>query len=447
MNYIQAISGLNDKVFSETGRKPSMFIQTFGCQMNDRESEKLYGYLAAMGYEEAPVEEQADLVLYNTCCVRESAENKVYGKLGNLKSQKEKHPEKIIVFCGCMPQREDVMTQIYKHHKHVDVIFGTFNKHHFPMLLYRRLTEGKPAAEILHSYSDLPSEDFEQQVSRFLPHKAGVTIMHGCDNFCSYCIVPHVRGREKSREPDDILKEINSLASDGVKEVMLLGQNVNSYIFGFPGLLQKIADVPEIKRVRFMTSHPKDLSRELIKVISENDKICKHIHLPIQAGSDKVLKAMNRGYTKEQYLDLVYRLRTEIPAISVTTDIIVGFPGETEEDFEDTLDAVQKAEFSGAFTFLYSHRKGTPAAEMTTEVPRETAQNRFNKLIQLLNPIQLAYNKRFYNKVVEVFADNDSSGRADNNILVHFEGKASAGSIINVQINECKTFYMKGNIV
>ena len=447
--YIKQVRALSDIFFKEYGHPPRMFIQTFGCQMNDRESEKLHGLLLAMGYAEGKSEEEADLVLYNTCCVREAAENKVYGKLGYLKAYKASMPGKIIVFCGCMPQRKEVMAEINRHHRHIDIIFGTFNKHHFPRLLYEYLQHRKPVIEILEDYPEAASDEYNGQAARFLPHKAGIVVMHGCDNYCSYCIVPYVRGREVSRKPEEVMAEIKALVSDGVKEIMLLGQNVNSYAYGFAELIKRVNDTPGLKRIRFMTSHPKDLSQNLIDAIRDCDLVCKHIHLPMQAGSDKILKAMNRGYTKAQYLDLTARLRRDVPGIAITTDIIVGFPGEDEEDFEHTLDAVRKSGFAGAFTFLYSHRDGTPAANLTCEVAREAAKNRFDRLVKLLNPMQLAHNKRYLGRKVLVMADKDSSGRTGDNVPVHFEADKNIipGDMVEVSIEECKTFYIKGKLV
>jgi len=460
---IKQVRARSDQQLAETTRRPSMFIQTFGCQMNVRESEKLHGLLLEMGYSLSPSEKEADLVVYNTCSVRESAENKVFGKLGYLKAYKAEQPGKIIVLCGCMPQRESVMEEIRRHHSHIDIIFGTYNKHHFPQLLFEHLTHGQPVVELLNEHSQIPEEAFDGQTTRFSPHKAGVTIMHGCDNFCAYCIVPAVRGRERSRPSQDILTEIEALAADGVREVMLLGQNVNSYGRGlsesisFADLLVKINAISEIRRIRFMTSHPKDLSDDLISAIRDSEKVCKHIHLPMQAGSTQVLERMNRGYTKEGYLQLVDRLRAKLPNIAITTDIIVGFPGETEANFEDTLDAAQRANFAGAFTFLYSPREGTPAADFDDEISKEIADARFRRLLDIMNPMQLEYNRQYINKVVEVMTDGkaDSSGtgrftgRTGDNLLVHFESaiEVKPGDCVMVEITECKTFYMKGRVV
>jgi len=459
-SYIQQVRKLSDGFFSEKGRPPSMFVQTFGCQMNDRESEKLHGLLLAMGYMESHSETEADLVLYNTCCVRESAESKVFGRLGRLKTEKVKQPDKTIVLCGCMPQREEVMAEVRRHHRHVDVVFGTFNKHHFPRLLFEHLTERKQVIEVLTDHSEASPDEFDGQTTRFLPHKAGITVMHGCDNYCSYCIVPYVRGREKSRLPEEILTEIEALAADGVKEIMLLGQNVNSYGRGleapisFAELLKKISEVQGLKRIRFMTSHPKDLSQELIDVIRDNKKVCKQVHLPVQSGSTQILEAMNRGYTKEQYLQLIARLREAVPDIAVTTDIIVGFPGETEADFLDTLDVVRQVKFAGAFTFMYSPREGTPAADLVEDSPKEIVKERFNRLLAVVNPTQLAHNEGYLGQVIEVMVDGESdepgqyTGRTDDYVLVHFESEKplAPGDVVQVEIVGCKSFYVKGRL-
>ena len=451
--YIQQVKMLSESFYLEKGRYPSMFIRTFGCQMNDRESEKLHALLLAMAYEEAPSENNADLVLYNTCCVRESAENKVFGNLGYLKEQKHSQPGKVIVFCGCMPQREEIMTKIKHHHRHIDVIFGTFNKHHFPKLLFEHLTSKKQVVEILQSFDEASPVEPGLQTTRFSPHKAGVTVMHGCDNYCTYCIVPYVRGRETSRPLDDVMAEIEALAADGVREVMLLGQNVNSYAYGFAELVRKVNEIEALKRIRFMTSHPKDLSRDLIEAMRDCEKVCKQIHLPMQSGSSRILEAMNRGYTKEQYLQLISRLRQAIPEIAVTTDIIVGFPGESEDDFADTIDAARTAGFAGAFTFIYSHREGTPAALLKNELPKNVVSERFKRLTDLLNPMQLAHNKRHLGHSIEIMAEGKTdktgkfTGRSDDYVLVHFDSShedIKPGDMLFVEINDCKTFYITG---
>jgi len=426
--------------------------------MNDRESEKFSGILAAMGYSEGYSEEEADLVLYNTCCVRKSAEDKIYGRLGALKSQKAKQPGKVLILCGCMPQRKEVMDNLNKHHRHIDIIFGTFNKHHLPKLLHENLTANKRVIEILEAFSPDSPDAFEGQTSRFLSHKAGVTIIHGCNNFCAYCIVPYVRGRENSRDHKLILSEIKSLAADGVKEVMLLGQNVNSYSHSdikFADLISLTEEIAGIERIRFMTSHPKDLSDDLIRVMAASQKVCKHIHLPMQSGSTAVLEKMNRGYTKEGYINLISKIYEAMPDIAITTDIIVGFPGESEADFSDTLDVAKQAKFAGAFTFMYSPREGTPAFNFKQEYPKEVIKERFDRLVAQVNHMQAAFNKRYENQSLSVMSDGISgkggryTGRTDSNVLVHFDADASVlnGDILNVHIDECRTFYLKGRIV
>ena len=332
--------------------------QTFGCQMNARDSEKLLGILEEIGYTPTDSEE-ADIVVYNTCTVRENANLRVYGRLGQLSKIKEKNPHMVIALCGCMMQEPDVVEKIRKSYKFVDVIFGTFNIFKIAELLY---THWQQAGQIIDIWDSTKDVVEELPTQRKFPFKSGVNIMYGCNNFCSYCIVPYVRGREKSREPKEIVREIERLVDDGVKEVMLLGQNVNSYgntfeePFSFAQLLREIEKIDGLERIRFMTPHPKDFSDDLIEVMRTSKKVCNHIHLPLQSGSSRILKLMNRKYTKEHYLELVDKIRDRLPDVSITTDIIVGFPGETEEDFEDTLDVVRKVKYDSAYTFIYSKR-------------------------------------------------------------------------------------------
>ena len=367
----------------ELGRKLKACVATFGCQMNFKDSEKLIGILNEIGYEETE-DEHADLVLYNTCTVRENANLKIYGRLGYLSKLKKENGNMIIGLCGCMMQEEHVVEKIKKSYKFVDLIFGTHNIFKLAELLYERLSGQKSVIDIWQGTTeiveDLPSE-------RKYSFKSGVNIMYGCNNFCSYCIVPYVRGRERSRKPEDIINEIKKLVSEGVVEIMLLGQNVNSYgktlenPMTFAQLLQEIEKIDGLKRVRFMTSHPKDLSDELIDVMAHSKKICKQMHLPLQSGSDRLLKIMNRHYDKQHYLEIVDKLRKAIPDIGISTDIIVGFPGETEEDFNETLDVVKKVQYDSAFTFIYSKRSGTPAAEMENQVPQDVVKDRFDRLL------------------------------------------------------------------
>lgn len=440
----------------ENKRDLTFYVETFGCQMNARDSEKLRGILEDIGFVRTDSEE-ADIVLYNTCTVRENANIRVYGRLGHLKTLKKNNPDMIIALCGCMMQEKEVVEIISKKYRHVDLIFGTFNIYKLAELLYEALISDSMVIDIKESTDTIVEE---LPVDREYRFKSGVNIMYGCDNFCSYCIVPYVRGREKSRKPEEIICEIERLASDGVKEVMLLGQNVNSYGKGlephvdFASLLEKAAHVDGIERVRFMTSHPKDLSDELIEVMAKEPKVCRHLHLPLQSGSSRILKIMNRRYDKEKYLDLVERIRSRIPDISLTTDIIVGFPGETEEDFEETLDVVRKVGYDSAFTFIYSKRTGTPAAKMPDQIPDDVIKDRFDRLLALVK--EKAYERcaRFEGKVMPVLVESLNaqdpalvSGRLDSNLTVHFNGGMELiGKIVDVRLNECKGFYYLGEL-
>jgi tRNA-2-methylthio-N6-dimethylallyladenosine synthase len=436
-------------------KPPLALVRTFGCQMNAHDSEKLETMLFRMGYAKADSEQSADLVLINTCCVRENAENRMFGHLGKLKEIKRGRPKLIVAVCGCITQQEAVVEKIKKSYSNVDIMFGTFNLDRFPELLRLRLSTGKQAMEILKE----PDKDFEgpfDYTIRHFPFKASVNIMHGCDNRCSYCIVPQVRGRERSRPPEDIMDEVGKLAASGVKEIMLLGQNVNSYGKGlnetFSGLLDRVCGISGIERVRFMTSHPKDLSDDLVRTIKRQNKMAKHLHLPVQSGSTKILAAMNRKYTKEDYLALVSGIRESIPEISITTDFIVGFPGETEEDFNETLDLVKLCRFSGAFTFLYSKRSGTPAASMPGQVESDVASSRFKLLLNAINGIEAEERQKSVGKtmrvLVEAANEKDPSlltGRSECNSVVHFKGDASLiGQFADVLITSHKTFYLFG---
>lgn len=454
-------------------------INTFGCQMNAKDSEKLLGIITQIGYEETDSED-ADFVLYNTCTVREHANLRVYGRLGVLKGYKSENKEMVIALCGCMMQEPEVVEKIKKSFGFVDIIFGTHNIYKLAELLFLHFCSESMQVEILdeakNTVENLPSV-------RKHEFKTGVNIMYGCDNFCSYCIVPFVRGRERSRLPKDIIEEVNKLADQGIGEILLLGQNVNSYgkkfildpdkqqgvsienegipvenssfeEVNFPKLLRMVEDVEGIKRIRFMTSHPKDLSDELIETIKQSEKICRHIHLPLQSGSTKILAEMNRHYTKEQYLSLVYKIRREIPDVSVTTDIIVGFPGETEEDFEETMDVVRKARFDSAFTFIYSKRTGTRAALMPNQIPKEVSGRRMDALIKLVNDISKEQTQKYAGRVMEVLVEDinpkDSSlvtGRLSNNAVVHFKGGAELiGKIVDVKLVTPCGFYYIGEL-
>lgn len=441
----------------KNGRRPFAFTQTFGCQMNARDSEKLTGILEQAGFLPAP-DEHADFVIYNTCTVRENANLKVYGHLGLLKHEKKSNPHMRIALCGCMMQEPKVVEKLRKSYRFVDLIFGTHNIFKFAELLARTL-EGQGQVIDIWEGTDEIVEDLP--LERKYPFKSGVNIMFGCNNFCSYCIVPYVRGRERSRKPEDIVSEIRRLSASGVVEVMLLGQNVNSYgktldtPVTFAGLLRQVESVEGIRRIRFMTSHPKDLSDELIGAMAASKKVCRHLHLPVQSGSSRILKAMNRRYTKEQYLELVGRIRAAMPDISLTTDIIVGFPGETEEDFQETLDVVRQVGFDSAFTFIYSKRTGTPAAAMEDQVPEDVVKDRFDRLLKEVQDISARVCARDLHRVKDVLAESvdDHSagyvtGRLDNNTIVHFPGDASLiGSIVPVYLEESRGFYYMGRMV
>lgn len=455
--YIDKMRLITKEREEQIGRKLGYYIETLGCQMNAKDSEKLAGILNQIGYVPVENEQEADFVLYNTCTVRENANMKIYGHLGYLNSLKKKNKDLKIALCGCMMQEKDEVETVKTKYRFVDIVFGTHNIFKLAELMYRNSQEGKMVVEILEGtdkiVEDLPAD-------RKYPFKSGVNIMYGCNNFCSYCIVPYVRGRERSREPEDIICEIKRLVEDGVKEVMLLGQNVNSYgktlenPVSFAALLREIEKIEGLERIRFMTSHPKDLSDELIEVMSESEKICNHFHLPLQSGSDRILQEMNRHYTKEKYLSIVEKLKEKVPGISITTDIIVGFPGETEEDFLETLDVVKKVQYDSAFTFIYSKRTGTPAAKMENQVPDDVVKDRFDRLLQTVQEIGQTVSGRDKGKTMKVLVEDvnrqDStmvSGRLTNNTLVHFKGDASLiGKIVDVELVESKGFYYLGEL-
>ncbi len=431
-------------------------VVTFGCQMNARDSEKLKGILNEIGYVEAE-DEHADFVLYNTCTVRENANNKVYGRLGYLQGLKKKNPYMKIGLCGCMMQEPEVVEKLQKSYRFVDLIFGTHNIYKFAELVVAMFESGKMTIDIWED-TDKIVEDLP--VQRKYSFKSGINIMFGCNNFCTYCIVPYVRGRERSRDPKDIVREIENLVKDGVVEVMLLGQNVNSYgknfeePFTFTDLLREVEKIEGLERIRFMTSHPKDLSDDLIDFMAESKKLCHHLHLPLQAGSNELLKKMNRHYTKERYLDIVRKVRQAVPDMAITTDLIVGFPGETEEDFLETLAVVKEVEYDSAFTFIYSKRTGTPAATMDNQVPEDVVKDRFDRLLQEVQTIAARKAMALEGKeevvlVEEINRQDDSlvTGRLSNNAVVHFPGTADLiGKLVSVKITECKGFYYLGEM-
>lgn len=442
----------------EKDTNKSFFIQTFGCQMNEEDSEKLSGMLKRIGYTKTEAKEEASIILFNTCCVRENAENKVYGNLGLLKKLKKNNPDLVIGICGCMMQQKGMADKILKEFPYVDIIFGTHNSYKFPEYLNRVKTEGVQVKEIF----DKETEIIEGiPVDRESSIKAFVTIMYGCNNFCTYCVVPYVRGRERSRRPEEIEKEIKELVAQGYKEITLLGQNVNSYGKGleeeidFAKLLRRINEIEGLERVRFMTSHPKDLTEDVIMAIKECDKLCEQIHLPVQSGSDEILKKMNRHYDREKYMSLIKKIKEEIPECSITTDIIVGFPGETEENFLDTLNLCKEVGYDSAFTFIYSRRNHTPADRMENQVPDDVKHERFNRLVDVINKGVINGNKVYEGRTVEVLVEGPSKndetklmGRTRNGRLVNFSGDSSMiGKLVNVHINRAQPFSLLGEIV
>lgn len=433
-------------------------ISTYGCQMNEEDSEKLSGMLKSQGYERTENKEEASIIIFNTCCVRENAENKVFGNLGQLKQLKKKNPNLVIAICGCMMQQVGMADKVLKTFPYVDIIFGTHNAHKFPEYLHRVLQEGVQVKEILNKEEGIVEG---LPIDRKSDVKAFVTIMYGCNNFCTYCIVPYVRGRERSRKSEDIIKEIEELVSKGYKEITLLGQNVNSYGKGleedidFAGLLRKVNEVKGLERVRFMTSHPKDLSDDVIMAIKECDKLCEQVHLPVQSGSSRILKEMNRHYDREYYLDLVKKIKSEIPDVTLTTDIIIGFPGETEEDFLDTLSLCEEVGYDSAFTFIYSRRNHTPADKMENQIPDDIKHDRFNRLVEAINKKVVIKNKEYEGKVVEVLVEGPSkndetklTGRTRNGKLVNFAGDEKlVGELVNLKIVRAQPFSLIGEIV
>lgn len=436
----------------------SYYIETWGCQMNEEDSEKLSGMLKNIGYVNTEIKESADIIIFNTCCVRENAELKVFGNVGALKKIKEKRPDLIIALCGCMMQQKDMAETIIKKFPFVDIIFGTHNSYKFPEYLNRVKQEGKSVMEIFDKEEGIVEGI---PVDRKSDIKAFVTIMYGCNNFCTYCVVPYVRGRERSRRPEEIISEIKQLVSNGYKEITLLGQNVNSYGKGLEGdmnfakLLRMVNEIDGLERIRFMTSHPKDLSDDVIYAVRDCSKICEQIHLPVQSGSSRILKIMNRSYDREQYLELVRKIKKEIPDVAITTDIIVGFPGETEEDFEDTVSLVKEVEYDSAFTFIYSRRKYTPADKMEEQIDDGVKHDRFNRLIEAVNEASAKKNRAYQDRVVDVLVEgkskNDESklmGRTRTGKLVNFTGtEDSIGKIVTVKITEAMTFSLNGKTV
>lgn len=430
-------------------------ITTFGCQMNEHDSEVIDGLLTERGFSSVKERKDASIVIINTCSVRDNADKRFFGTLGQLKKRKESDPSFIVCVCGCMMQQQRVVDTIKAKYPWVDVIFGTNSIHHIPELIEKVAIEKEKVVDIIENTEEIVEG---LPAKRLFDHKALVNIMFGCNNFCTYCIVPYTRGREKSRAPEAIVAEIKGLVADGVKEIMLLGQNVNSYDgngTSFAELLKMLNDVDGLERIRFMTSNPKDLSDELIEAFAVCDKLCRNLHLPIQSGSNRVLKRMNRKYTREDYLKLIEKLRKTVPDITLSTDIIVGFPGETNEDFEETLSIVKEVEYDSAFTFIYSIRKGTPAEKFEDQIEESEKHRRFDLLVNAVNEISEKKNKAYQDRVEKVLVDgiskNDKStltGRTDGFKLVNFAGKKELiGSIVDVKITDAKTFSLFGEVI
>lgn len=432
-------------------------IITFGCQMNEHDSENIAGMLEGMGYDHVDNPYKADIVVMNTCSVREHADKRFFGMLGQFKKRKsENRDSQIVCVCGCMPQQPKIQKEIKASFSWVDIVFGTQTIGEFPRLLNDRLKTGKKQFLIVANSKIIPDE---KAAKRVFKHKGLVNITYGCNNFCTYCIVPYTRGREKSRSLEDVVNEVIKLADDGVIEVMLLGQNVNSFKDDagndFPTLIKKINEIEGIKRIRFMTSNPKDLSDELIDCYRTCDKLCKHIHLPVQSGSSSVLKRMNRRYDRERYIETIDKLKAACPEISITTDIIVGFPGETEEEFCETLTLADYVQYDSAFTFIYSPREGTPAAGYLDQIPYDIKHDRFERLNEVINKYSLLKNKELEHKVVKVLIDGNSrkgkdtfSGRTDGFKLVNINSERDiSGKLVDVKIVESKTFSLDGELV
>ena len=456
--FLVQLKRLNEEFYIKNSRRPRCNTETYGCQQNENDTERIRGILREAGYEFCDNANDADLVIYNTCAVRENAEDKVYGRLGILRHIKESRPDLIIGLCGCMVQQEGMTERLLKVHDHIDLIFGTHALYKLPELLCAALEKKKTVTDVENSNGyiceDLPIE-------RDSDNKAWVSIMYGCNNFCSYCIVPYVRGRERSRTPEKILEEIKNLVKNGVSEICLLGQNVNSYgkdleeKCDFSDLLRMVNALDGVKRIRFMTSHPKDFGEKLIKAMSECDKVCRQLHLPFQAGNNRVLAEMNRKYTKEEYLEKIAKVKAAIPDIALSTDVIVGFPTETNEDFEDTLDVLRKVEFDTIFSFIYSRRAGTPAAKLDFVLTNEEIHKNFDRLLEVQNAISKRKNEAYVGKTYQVLVDgvsknNDKmlSGRTDTGKIVNFKGdKSLTGKYIDVKITEAHTWSLNGKLI
>lgn len=453
--YMNDVRHFSDEQFEETGKRPLFNIVTYGCQMNEHDSEKLNGMLSQMGYLETDEQDEADLIIFNTCCVRENAELKVYGKLGHLKSIKRKRPSLKIAVCGCMMQQEHIVKEIKTKYPQVDLVFGTHNIHNFPALLAESFDTDSTVVEVWDHEGDIIEG---LPVIRKYGLKAFVNIMYGCNNFCTYCIVPYTRGRERSRDVETILNEVRELVSKGVKEITLLGQNVNSYgktldnPIDFSDLLKKVDAIEGVERIRFMTSHPKDLNEKLIATMAECPSVCEHMHLPLQAGSNELLKSMNRKYTRERYLELTKKIREQIPEVRISTDIIIGFPGETEDDVDQLIELIKEVGYDSAYTFIYSPRKGTPASEMTNQISDAVKHQRFERMLEAMNTIVAKRNMALKDTILEVLVEGPSKqddavmmGRTRGNRVVNFKGtKDDIGKLVQVRITDPKKFSLVG---
>jgi len=459
MNFVKVSEDID--IYVKKGKcmlKKKYIIETWGCQMNEEDSEKLAGMLKTLDYEETLFRDKADVIIFNTCAVRENAELKVYGNIGALKSIKSKNPDMILAVCGCMMQQKGMPEEILKKYKHVDIVFGTHNAHKFPEYLERAKSEDAQICEIYEKETEIVEGI---PIVRDSEVKAYVTIMYGCNNYCTYCVVPYVRGRERSRKPQDILNEIKQLVTKGYKEVTLLGQNVNSYGLNleegvsFANLLRMANEVPGLERIRFMSAHPKDLHMDVIRAVKECDKVVEQVHLPVQSGSTSLLQRMNRSYTREEYMSIVENIKREIPGVALSTDIIVGFPGETDDDFEETLKLVEEVKYDSAYTYIYSRRKYTPADRMDQQIPEKIKHERFNRLIEAVNRNAIAINKTYQDQIVEVLVEGKSKnnedfiqGRTRTGKVVNFPGDESlTGQLLQVLVTKARSFSLMGELV
>lgn len=456
--YIMRLKEDNMRYAAEYGHTRRALTETYGCQQNENDTERIRGMLKEAGFEFTEDSKKADVIIYNTCAVRENAEQKVFGRLGLLKPIKERRRNMVIGVCGCMVQQEHITEKIKKSHEHVDLVFGTHALYKMPELLYKAINSRKTVIDITSSDGAI-AEDIP--IMREDAKKAWVSVMYGCNNFCTYCIVPYVRGRERSRTPEAVINEVKELVAEGCSEISLLGQNVNSYgkdldiDIDFADLMRMVNDIEGVERIRFMTSHPKDLSDKLIETIAECDKVCKQLHLPFQAGSNKILKQMNRRYTKEEYLEKIAKVKKAIPNISLSTDVIVGFPTETNEDFEETLDVLRKVEYDNIFSFIYSRREGTPAAKLDFVLTDEEIHKNFDRMLEIQNEISLKKNREYVGRIERILVDGASktnpdvlSGRCDSSKIVNFKGSDDLiGKYIDVKITEAHTWSLNGEVV